>query len=63
MHEEIWRLPYVLATIGMGRSWLYREIANGRFPPPVFLGERAVGWKRSEVEAWLRARPRKARSK
>lgn len=56
MSEEIWRLPRVVATVGMGRSWIYLAIAEGRFPAPVQLGTRAVGWKRSEVEAWLDSR-------
>ena len=60
MNEEIWRLPKVLATIGMKRSWLYSEVAATRFPAPVKIGQRAIGWKRSDVEAWMqsRAQPR-----
>lgn len=53
MVEEIWRLPRVIATVGMGRSWIYLTIAEGNFPAPIRLGARAVGWKRSEIEAWL----------
>lgn len=58
MGEEIWRLPRVICTVGMGRSWIYLAIADGRFPSPVQLGARAVGWKRSEIEAWLDSRQR-----
>lgn len=36
----------------MGRSWLYKEIAAGRFPPPVKIG-RASGWDTSAVDAWI----------
>jgi len=56
MPEEIWRLRRVLSVIGMGRSWLYDEIGKGRFPAPMKLGVRAVGWRRSDVEAWLHSR-------
>ncbi|WP_234853273.1 helix-turn-helix transcriptional regulator [Paracoccus everestensis] len=56
MTEEIWRLPRVAATIGMGRSWIYLAVQEGRFPAPVHLGARAVGWKRSDVQAWLDSR-------
>lgn len=59
MTEDIWRLPRVLAVTGMGRSWVYKAISDGHFPAPVRLGHRAVGWRRSEVEAWLQSRPRK----
>lgn len=61
MSEEIWRKPRVLAVIGMGNTWLYEAMARGDFPQPVKLGARAVGWKKSEVLAWLEARqPRTA---
>lgn len=59
MAEEIWRLPRVIATVGMGRSWIYLAAAEGRFPLPVRLGVRAIGWKRSEIEAWLASRRHK----
>ncbi len=59
MTDEILRLPKVLATTGMSRSWTYRAISEGRFPAPVALGTRAVGWKRSEIDAWLASRARK----
>ena len=56
MPEEILRKPRVLAIIGMGNTWLYEAIARGDFPAPVKLGARAVGWRRSDVEAWLASR-------
>lgn len=59
MGEEVWRLPRVIATVGMGRSWIYLAIAEGHFPAPVRLGARAVGWRRSEVEAWIDGRARR----
>lgn len=52
------RLPAVLARIGMKRSWLYREIAEGRFPRARRVGARAVGWLRADVVAWVEARGR-----
>ncbi|MDZ4124446.1 MAG: AlpA family phage regulatory protein [Hydrogenophaga sp.] len=58
MGEEIWRLPRVIGTVGMGRSWIYLAMAQGRFPSSVQLGARAVGWKRTEIEAWLDSRQR-----
>lgn len=46
------RLPSVLSRTGMGKSWIYREIAVGRFPPPVKIG-RSSGWDTSAVDAWI----------
>lgn len=53
MNEEIRRLPRVAATIGMGRLWIYLAVQEGRFPAPIRIGSRAIGWKRSDVLAWL----------
>lgn len=51
------RLPTVLRVTGLGRSTIYRLIAEQKFPCPVRLGPRAVAWRRSEIEAWSDARP------
>lgn len=59
MTEELWRLRRVLATVSMSRSWLYEEIAQGRFPQPVRIGLRAVAWRRSDIEAWVADRTSK----
>jgi prophage regulatory protein len=31
-------------------------MADGRFPKPMKLGERAVGWSEAEIAAWLESR-------
>ena len=36
----------------VGRSFVYQEVAAGRFPKPVKLG-RSVRWLKSEVQAWV----------
>jgi prophage regulatory protein len=50
------RLPEVLQTSGYSKSRLYVLIANGQFPSPVKLGDRAVGWISTEVEQWVASR-------
>ena len=47
------RLREVMARTGLSRSTIYVWVANGRFPKPVPLGERSVGWIESELEEWL----------
>ena len=44
--------------VGLGRSSLYREMREGRFPEPVRVGPRAVRWSLREIEGWVAARPR-----
>lgn len=46
------RLPSVLARIGMKRAWLYKQIAEGAFPPPVKIGG-ASCWDARVVDRWI----------
>lgn len=48
------RLPEVLARTGLSRSTIYVRLDQGRFPRPVSLGGRAVGWIEAEVDEWIR---------
>jgi prophage regulatory protein len=50
------RLPVVLDVTGLGRSTIYRWIADGSFPPPVRLGPRAVAWRWSDLDRWTQSR-------
>ena len=50
------RLPEVLARTGLSRSTIYVRLDQGRFPRPVSLGGRAVGWIEVEVDEWIRER-------
>jgi len=50
---RIMRLKEVIEFTALGRSTIYRFIAEGHFPKPVPLGGRAVGWLDSEVEDWV----------
>ena len=56
------RLPEVMARTGLSRSTIYVMVAAGRFPKPVPLGARAVGWIESELDEWFRWRIAKRRS-
>ena len=47
------RLPEVRHRVGLGRSTIYRWMAEGKFPKPVQLGGYAVAWAEDEVEAWI----------
>lgn len=47
------RLPEVVHRVGLGRSTIYRWIAEGKFPKPVQLGGYAVAWAEDEIEVWI----------
>jgi len=50
------RLREVTNRVGMSRSWIYEEIAAGRFPKPIRIGERARAWVEAEVADYIDAR-------
>ena len=48
------RLPEVMSRTGMGRSWIFQAVKDGRFPAPISVpGSRAVAWVDGEVGAWI----------
>ncbi|MCU7873579.1 MAG: AlpA family transcriptional regulator [Candidatus Thiodiazotropha sp. (ex Lucinoma borealis)] len=53
MATAILRLPTIKARTGLSRSTIYLRISEGRFPKPVSLGGRAVGWVEAEINDWL----------
>jgi prophage regulatory protein len=59
MAIEIWRKERVLSVIGLKNTALYALLKKDEFPRPIKLGARAVGWKSTDVEAWVEARETK----
>jgi prophage regulatory protein len=51
------RLPAVMRLTGLGRSTIYRMVAERRFPCPVRLASRAVAWRRADLDRWAESRP------
>lgn len=63
MSHTILRLPDVKTRTGLSRSSIYLRVAEGRFPRPVSLGGRAVGWVEQDISAWIDSRIEFSRSK
>ena len=55
MSAQILRLPAVMRRTSLSRSTIYLRISDGKFPAPIPLGGRAVGWLESEINEWLDA--------
>lgn len=51
MPQIIHRISAVLKMRGRSRSAHYLDIQQGLFPPPIKIGERAVGHPDSEIAA------------
>lgn len=52
MVQNILRRPAVEALTGLSRSSIYALMAVGKFPRPVPLAGRAVGWLESDIAAF-----------
>ena len=52
------RMAEVEKQVGLGRSAIYRRMADGTFPEPVALGGGQVRWRQSDIRDWVQARPK-----
>lgn len=57
MASRIIRRPEVESLTGLSRSTIYKLMAEGRFPKPLKLTGKAVGWPEMAVAEWLAQRP------
>ena len=61
--EKYLKVGDVANTLWVARSTIYRWVDSGHFPKPVVLGPEtdknsSTRWLRTEVEEWLKTRPR-----
>ena len=54
--NTIIRKAQVLDLVGMRSTWLYAAMKRGEFPKSVRISANAVGWRKSEVLAWIAER-------
>ncbi len=55
MPSKLLRLDQVLDRVPISKSSVLRQVAEGRFPRPVRVGERRVAWLEDEIVAWQTA--------
>lgn len=53
---KVWRMKRLKEVTGLGRSTVYKYIAEGLFPKQIQLGPRCVGWLEEEVLKWIEER-------
>ncbi|MGR3499465.1 MAG: helix-turn-helix transcriptional regulator [Limimaricola soesokkakensis] len=56
MNDKILRRAAVEEMTGLSRSTLYRMMDRGEFPRPARIGQRAVGWRQSQIFDWVDSR-------
>jgi len=54
------RVSAVSAYVGLSRATIYRLERNKLFPSRVQIGERAVGWRRIDLDQWIQTRAQPA---
>ncbi|CNG45395.1 helix-turn-helix transcriptional regulator [Yersinia enterocolitica] len=50
------RMPETMRRTGYGKAWIYKLIAQGRFPKPVKIGSRSIAFVESEIDEWINQR-------
>ena len=53
---RIIRTEDLTSRLGLSRATIFRNVKAGRFPAPIKISQRAIGWRIDEVEAWIAAR-------
>lgn len=47
------RIKEVQHRVGLGRSTIYRWMAQDKFPKPVQLGGHLVAWQERSINSWI----------
>jgi prophage regulatory protein len=52
--DTMLRMPDVVRLAGVSESTIKRMVLDGRFPKPMRLSRRSIGWPARDVKVWLR---------
>jgi len=55
---QIIRFPKISEITSLSRTTIWRLESKGEFPKRLQVGRRGIGWLLSEIEDWMRSRPR-----
>ena len=56
MDDPILRPKQAMALLGISRTALYEWVKSGLLVKPTKLGPRAVGWRKSQLDAFIEER-------
>ena len=59
---QIIDLAQLMNKVPLGKSTIYAYVKAGKMPAPIKVGDRAVGWIESEIDAWLIERAEASRA-
>ena len=52
--DYLLRIAEVEKQVGLGRSAIYRRMAEETFPAPLAIGGGQVRWRQSDITQWIR---------
>jgi prophage regulatory protein len=53
IEDRLMRIPEVLEVTGLSRATVYKLVAQGDFPKKVKISTRAVGFRASDIQAFV----------
>ena len=56
MEKTFIRRKALEAKLGLSCSTIYAMMAADKFPRPIKIGRRAVGWRNTDIQAWVRSK-------
>lgn len=59
LEDALLRLKDVRRITSLGKSTIYRLEKAGRFPQKIAITQGSVGWRLSDINAWIAARSAK----
>lgn len=59
--QSILRMREILRELSISRSTFYVLVKSGKFPQPINLSGRAVGWLSTDVDDFIKARIKASR--
>ena len=54
--QKIYRLKNVIEVTGMSRSTIYRLMDQDKFPKPIKLSQRIIGFLEEDIDQWIQER-------
>ena len=54
--QKIYRLKNVIEVTGMSRSTIYRLMEQSKFPKPMKLSQRIIGFLEEDIDQWIQNR-------
>ena len=53
MVKKLLKIRDVMERTACSRTAIYEKMKHGAFPKQIKLGERAVAWMESDIDAWI----------